>query len=106
MESKSTSDHSKESEAARKIAEIEQTIRQMERAAADLDRHIEAEEIKTKVHDSTDPGYSSFAGSAQQRRDKLCASIRRLKLELDVVRREKLRPSKPGSSVLSAPLDF
>ncbi len=103
MESKSTSDHSKENEPASKIAEIEQTIRQMERAATELDRHIEAEEIKTKVHEL---GYSSFAGSAQQRRDRLCASIRRLKLELDAVRREKLRISKLGSSLLSAPLDF
>ncbi len=64
MESKSTSD---QRESAGKIAEIEQTIRQMERAAAELDRHIEAEEIKTKVHDLTDPGYSSFAASALQR---------------------------------------
>jgi len=104
MKSKGTSDYSKRSEAARKAAELEQTISQLERAVAELDQFIEVEELKTRVHDVTDPAYSTFASSVRQRREKLCRSVRRLRLELQIVGAKK--PSASVDDSLSAPLAF
>jgi septation ring formation regulator EzrA len=105
MKGKGTSNHSNQSEATRKTAELEQTIRQMERAVAELDQFIEAEEVKTKIHDMTDPAYSTFARSVRERRDKLCASVRRLEMELDAVRNARLRATTVPRSLVSVPLD-
>ena len=89
-----------------KTAELEVTIRQMERAVAELERDIEAEEVKTKIHDFNDPGYSTIARSARERRDKLCTSVRRLKMELAIARAEKLRMPRLPSPLRAAPIDF
>ena len=45
MKSKGTSNHSKQNEATRKTAELEQTICQLERAVAELDQFIERREL-------------------------------------------------------------
>lgn len=102
MKSKGTSDHHNETGATSKTAELEQTVRQMERAVTELDQFIEAEEVKTKIHDMPDPAYSTFAVSARERRDKLRASVRRLKMELEG--RGRMRGL--AGVLLSAPLDF
>lgn len=100
MKNKGASDAS---ETTSKTAELQRTIRQMECAVAELGRDIEAEEVKTKIHDLMDPGYSTLARSARERRDKLCDSVRRLKMELGAACNGKLGPA---SSSISAPLDF
>jgi len=100
MKSKGTSD---ETGATSKTAELKHAIRQMARVVAELDQFIEAEEVKTKIHDMADPAYSTFAVSARERRDKLRASVRRLKMELAAIRG---RMGGLAGFLLSAPLHF
>jgi flagellar protein FliJ len=69
--------------AASKIAELERTIREFNEAASELERQVKSEEARTKISDTSDAGYSSFARSAQERRDKLRASVDRLVRERD-----------------------
>ena len=81
---------------ARKIADLECTIRELKGVAAELDWQIKSEEARTGICDPANPGYSSFARSARERRERLCASINRLKVELAAsrARGEGLEPSK------------
>ena len=70
-------------ERARKVADLEQMIREFETIAADLDRQIQAEEDRTGVKDPRHYSYSTFAKSAGQRRDNLRASIAELRAKLE-----------------------
>ena len=109
MKRKGVSDRSRVNDTAWKVAELERTICELEHAASELDRHIESEEARTRIYDPTNFAYSTFAKSARERRDRLRATIRRLKVELEAARREP-RDAAHGaphrSALLSAPLDF
>lgn len=75
-------------EKARKVADLEQMIREFETIASDLDRQIQAEEERTGIKDPKHFSYSTFAKSAAQRRDNLHASIAELRLKLETAQRE------------------
>ena len=74
-------------EAARKVADLERTVRDLEGKAADLDRQLRAEEDHVRIKDPSHFAYSSFAHSARMRRDKLLSSVADLKAKLDVASR-------------------
>jgi len=71
-------------EAARNVADLERTIRDLEGKAADLDRQLRAEEDHVRIKDPKHFAYSSFAHSARMRRDKLLSSVVDLKAKLGV----------------------
>ncbi|HEX2842598.1 flagellar export protein FliJ [Hyphomicrobium sp.] len=75
-------------EKARKVADLEQMIREFENIASDLDRQIHAEEDRTGVKDPRHFAYSTFAKSASQRRDNLRASIAELRQKLETAQRD------------------
>jgi len=75
-------------QAARKIAELERSIRELKGTLSELDLQIQSEEVRTRIFNPAAPGYSSFCWSARQRREKLCTSIIRLEVELGSARRE------------------
>jgi multidrug resistance efflux pump len=75
-------------ERARKVADLEQMIREFETIASDLDRQIQAEEDRTGVKDAKHFAYSTFAKSASQRRDNLRASIAGLRLKLEAAQQD------------------
>lgn len=76
-------------EKARKVAGLEHMIREFEGMTADLDRQIEAEEVRTGIKDRNHFSYSTFAKSAHQRRDNLVASIDDLRARLEAAQRER-----------------
>lgn len=76
-------------EKARKVADLEQMIREFEIVASDLDRQIQAEEDRSGVRDPQHFSYSTFAKAAGQRRDNLRASIAGLREKLEVAVRER-----------------
>lgn len=76
-------------EAARKVAGLEQMIRDMQGMANDLDRQIEAEEGRTGIKDPAHFSYSTFAKSAAQRRDKIVLSINDLMVKLAAAEQER-----------------
>jgi len=76
-------------EKARKVADLEQMIREFEQMAADLDRQIRAEEDRTGVKDLSHFAYSTFAKSAAQRRDNLMSSADELREKLEAAQRER-----------------
>lgn len=75
-------------EKARKVADLEQMIREFEGIASDLDRQILAEEERTGVKDPKHFAYSTFAKSAGQRRDNLRASTAELRGKLETAQAE------------------
>lgn len=75
-------------EKARKVADLEQMIREFETIATDLDRQIHAEEDRTGVKDAKHFAYSTFAKSASLRRDNLRASIGELRQRLEAAQRD------------------
>jgi flagellar FliJ protein len=66
-----------------KVAELERTICELDRAGSALETQIENEEAVTKVRDPADFAYSTFAKAARARRDRLRATVRLLKAELE-----------------------
>jgi flagellar FliJ protein len=76
-------------EKARKVADLEQMIREFEGVAFDLDRQIKAEEERTGVRDVTHFAYSTFAKSAAQRRDNLRASAAELRVKLEAAVKDR-----------------
>jgi flagellar protein FliJ len=76
-------------EKARKVADLEQMIREFEHGAADLERQIQAEEDRTRIKDPGHFAYSTFAKSASQRRDNLRTSADGLKAKLEAAKRER-----------------
>lgn len=76
-------------EKVRKVAGMEQMIRDFETMVVDLDRQIQAEEDRTGVRDPMHFAYSTFAKSAAQRRTNLRQSIDNLRLQLEAAVRER-----------------
>ena len=76
-------------EKARKVAGMEQMIRDFESMVTDLDRQIQAEEDRTGVRDPMHFAYSTFAKTAAVRRGNLRQSIDNLRLQLDGAVRER-----------------
>jgi len=75
-------------EKARKVADLEQMIREFENIAGDLDRQIQAEEDRTGVKDPKHFSYSTFAKSAALRRDNLRSSIGELRGKLEAAQQD------------------
>jgi len=75
-------------EAARKVSDLEQMIREFQTIAVDLDRQIASEEDRTGVRDPAHFAYSTFAKAAAQRRENLQTSIADLEVKLEAARRE------------------
>ena len=71
------------------VADLEASIHEFEGTASLLDRHIKAEEARTRIEDPTHFAYSNFAKSARQRRDNLLASAAVLKGKLEEALRER-----------------
>lgn len=76
------------SEQARKVAQLEATIRDFEILAVDLSRQIANEEDRTGVRDQAHFAYSTFAKAAAQRRSNLLASVAELKVKLAAARHD------------------
>lgn len=76
-------------EKARKVAGMEQMIRDFESMVNDLDRQIQAEEDRTGVRDPMHFAYSTFAKAAAVRRGNLRQSIDNLRLQLESAVRER-----------------
>jgi hypothetical protein len=76
-------------EKVRKVAGMEQMIRDFELMVHDLDRQIQAEEDRTGVRDPQHFAYSTFAKSAATRRSNLRNSIDNLRLQLEAAVRER-----------------
>ena len=74
----------------RKVSDLEQMIHEFERMAYDLECQVKAEEERTGVKDAQHFAYSTFARSAEQRRQNLLASVSELqeKLESAVAERD------------------
>lgn len=75
-------------EKARKVADLEQMIREFDNIASDLDRQIQAEEDRTGIKDAKHFAYSTFAKSAATRRDNLRASTAELRIKLDAAQQD------------------
>ena len=76
-------------EKRRKVADLEQMIRDFQFMAVDLDRQVQAEEERTGIRDKSHFTYSTLAKAAAQRRDKLRASVADLQAKLAVALRER-----------------
>jgi flagellar FliJ protein len=76
-------------EKRRKVADIEQMIREFEHMAMELDRQVQAEEERTGIRDKSHFAYSTLAKAAAQRRDNLRASIANLQKTLEIAIRER-----------------
>jgi hypothetical protein len=66
-------------ERRRRIAQIETMIAEMAHAAVQLDREIEAEQVRSGINDPTHYAYPTYAKAAGARRDNLRRSIEQLK---------------------------
>jgi len=75
-------------EKARKVADLEATIREFETMVSDLDRQIASEEERTGVRDLSHFAYSTFAKAAAQRRNNLKTSIDDLRVKLEAATQE------------------
>ena len=73
----------------RKVDDLEQMIHEFERMAYDLECQVKAEEERTGVRDAQHFAYSTFARSAEQRRQNLLASIGELQGNLDAAVAER-----------------
>ena len=73
----------------RKVDDLEQMIHEFERMAYDLECQVKAEEERTGVRDVQHFAYSTFARSAEQRRQNLLASISELQEKLDAAGAER-----------------
>ena len=73
----------------RKVADLEQMIHEFERMAYELECQVKAEEERTGVKDTQHFAYSTFARSAEQRRQNLLASVSELQQKLDAAVAER-----------------
>lgn len=97
-------------EKARKAADLEHMIREFETMAADLSRQIHAEEDRTGVKDPSHFAYSTFAKSANQRRENLLASAAELRAKFEAALKERDEAEEQFSRVsgpdpMSAPAE-
>jgi flagellar protein FliJ len=92
------------SEQARKVTQLETTIRDFEILATDLSRQIANEEDRTGVRDQAHFAYSTFAKAAAQRRSNLLTSVAELKDKLAGAKRDyeeaelALKRLEPGAA--------
>jgi flagellar protein FliJ len=75
-------------EKARKAADIETMVRDLDSMAVDLERQITTEEERTGIKDRSHFAYSTFAKSVTLRRDNLLATVVGLKERLEAARSE------------------
>lgn len=75
-------------EKARKVQDLEYMIHDFEQMSLDLERQIRAEEERTGIKDVSHFSYSTFAKSANQRRENLVASIEELRAKLAVAQKD------------------
>jgi flagellar FliJ protein len=73
----------------RKVSDLEQMIHEFERMAYDLECQVKAEEERTGVKDAQHFAYSTFARSAEHRRQNLLASVSELLEKLDAAVAER-----------------
>jgi len=73
----------------RKVSDLEQMIHEFERMAYDLECQVRAEEERTGVKDAQHFAYSTFARSAEQRRQNLLASVTELQQKLEAAVAER-----------------
>jgi flagellar FliJ protein len=73
----------------RKVSDLERMIHEFERMAYDLECQVKAEEERTGVKDAQHFAYSTFARSAEQRRQNLLASVSELQEKLDAAVAER-----------------
>ena len=73
----------------RKVSDLEQLIHEFERMAYDLECQVRAEEERTGVKDAQHYAYSTFARSAEQRRQNLLASVSELQGKLEAAMAER-----------------
>ena len=66
-------------ERQRRVAQIEFMIAEMEKEAVQLDREIEAEQTRSRIHDPAHFAYPTYAKAATARRDNLRRSIEKLR---------------------------
>jgi flagellar protein FliJ len=66
-------------ERQRRAAQIGFMIAEMEKAAVELDREIEAEQARSRIHDPAHFAYPTYAKAATLRRDNLRRSIDKLR---------------------------
>ena len=76
------------SEMARNIALTATMIKDFDNMIAELNRQIAAEEDRARIKDTEHPAYSSLAKAMAKRRENLLISAAKMKLKLDVVKRE------------------
>ena len=70
-------------EKRRKVAQIETMIAEFDRMAGDLDREIQTEQDRAKIHDPSHFAYPTYAKAAMGRRENLRRSAGELKAQLD-----------------------
>lgn len=73
-------------ERRRKLAQIEATIAEFARMAADLEREIAVEEQRAGISDTTHFAYPTYARAARVRRDNLLRSSEELCGQLEAAR--------------------
>jgi hypothetical protein len=69
----------------RKVAQIQIMIAEFDRLAAELDREIHAEEVRTGNPDPAHFAYSTYAKATRQRRDNLKRSAAELGSQLEAL---------------------
>ncbi|MGZ5569457.1 MAG: hypothetical protein ACXWKG_20780 [Limisphaerales bacterium] len=92
-----------------KVAELERTICELDRAGSALETQIEIEESQTGVRDPADFAYSTFAKAARERRDRLRVTVQRLKAELEGIDgaiTQPLEPTRARAGIARGVLDF
>src|SRR6478672_10388657 len=78
-----------------KVAELKRIICELDRAGSALETQIEIEESQTRVRDPADFAYSTFAKAARARRERLRATVQRLKAELEGIDGAIPQPFEP-----------
>lgn len=91
-------------EKARKVADLEQMIREFETIASDLDRQIQVEEDRSGVRDPKHFAYSTFAKAASQRRDNLRSSIMGLKERLTAAVKDRDEAAEQALQPVVSPM--
>ena len=71
----------------RKVAQLHTMIADFDRLAAELDREIHAEEVRSGNSDPAHYAYPTYAKAAQQRRENLKRSASELAAQLDAAKK-------------------
>lgn len=71
----------------RKAAQIRVMIAEFDRMVAELDREIQAEEVRSGKHDPAHFAYSTYAKATRQRRDNLKRSSAELSVQFEAIQK-------------------